>query len=240
MRNRLGLSLHRLSALLPGGAALLALALAPSASAANPPAYQCPPKVQNCTTVTGTWVDVPGPTGGGIIPGTAEDELSCPSGTEPVGYTYSGGVDTQTYVFIGVFQNFPNVRDPWNPAAVRTIFFHIVNYADATTVQDRIGCAPPTGTQAPPPVRLEREHTYSVPLVPSKTRTYTHGCTGKPVASINFTVGFLGHRKPTRAQLTAVRVHASRHGNRDTFRVTTTKGLGHARAVLKMRIFCRA
>jgi hypothetical protein len=220
-----------------GGAAAVALTIAPSANAALP-RYECPPSIADCTTVTGAWIDVPAHI---IYDSTANDQLTCPSG-EPVGYSYEGGIDGYTWVLVQVFRNTPNTSNPQNPdAAPRTVFFKIYNLGGATTVRDRIGCAPVNGQQTAPS-GSERERTWTDRLDPSETRTYTHACSrGRQLVQSDATVEFLTQRRPSLAELTAVKWQDRDHGNRQTVRVTTSARLQRsARAVIKTSIFCDA
>lgn len=220
-----------------GAAAVAALTIAPSANA-DPPRYECPPSIPDCTTVTGAWIDVPAHV---FYDSTANDQLTCPSG-HPVGYSYEGGIDGYTWVLVQVFRNIPNTSNPANPqAGLRTVFFTIYNLGGATTVRDRIGCAP-VKDQKTASSGSERERTWTDELGPSETRTYTHACSpGQRLVQSDATVEFLTQRRPSRAELTAVKWQDREHGNRETVHVTTSARLHRsARAVIKTSILCDA
>lgn len=237
MRDRLCDVWRRCLASVLGGAAVAALAIAPAANA-EPPRYECPPSIADCTTVTGSWIDVPAHV---LYDSTANDQLTCPSG-DPVGYSYEGGIDGYTWVLVQVFRNIPNTSNPADPqAGPRRVFFTIYNLGGATTVRDRIGCAPVKDHQAAPS-GSERERTWTDKLEPSETRTYTHACaSGRELVQSDATVEFLTQRRPSLAELTAVKWQDREHGNRETVHVTTSARLKRsARAVIKTSIFCDA
>jgi hypothetical protein len=235
--------LRSLAVLIAAGA-LATLTIAPSATAA-PTRYECPPRIAGCTTVTGDWLDVPG--AGSLGDGRADDQLVCPSG-ESVGFTYEGGIDGRTGVYIQVFQNYPFTRNPWNPGAgADRAWFEVLNSsATPTTVRAIIGCAPGSALAATPglnPVRVvQRERTWTEKLAPSETKTYTHACSqGRRLLYADATVEFLTQRRPSMTELTAVKLSDRQHGNRETVRVTTTARLRpSARAILKIHLFCQA
>ena len=210
-----------------------------SASAAVP-RYECPPAVANCTTVTGAWIDVPA---SGVYPnaGYAEAQLTCPSSDMAVGYSYQGGVDGQTWVFVQIYQQYPNTQDPWNPAwEPGRVQFSITNWANATTVQPRIGCAPLTKTgSSAPPRSLQRERVWTATLRPSQVHIYTHGCArGTRLIQSDASVEFLSRRRPPYAALAAVKWQATERRNQESVQVTTGARLGSAQAVLKMVLVC--
>ena len=235
--------LRSLGALIAVGAAATLTAV-PSA-AADPPRYECPPRIADCTTVTGDWLDVPG--AGLFIDGRADDQLVCPSG-EPVGFTYDGEIEARTRVYIQVFQNFPFTRNPWNPGAgADRAWFEVLNGSlKPTTVRAVIGCAPASALTASPaltPVRVEqRERIWTEKLGPSETKSYTRACSrGRRLLYPDATVEFRTQRRPSMTELTAVKLSDRQHGNRETVRVTTTARLRKsARAVLKIYLFCQA
>jgi hypothetical protein len=241
---RCAASRHRLRtglAALVGAGAVLGLSVAPSANA-DPPRYQCPPRVANCTTVAGAWIDVP-PSRGPYF-GSADDELTCPSG-EPVGYTYEGGADV-AWVLVQFFRDRPVTRDPWDPQiGPGTVFFHILNIdSSATTVRDRIGCAPTNDTTAASSRASgsEVERVWSQQIGRSQLRSYRYGCPdGRRQVSADSTVEFLTRRRPSHAELTAVTLRDRARGTGETVRVTTTARLPRrAGAVLKTYQFCDA
>jgi hypothetical protein len=204
------------------------------------PRYECPPAVADCTTVTGAWIDVPA---SGLYPnaGYADAQLTCPSSDKAIGYSYQGGVDGQTWVFVQIYQQYPNTQDPWNPAwEPGRVQFSITNWAGATTVQPRIGCVPLTKTGSSAPARsLQRERVWTATLRPSEVQTYTHGCAGgtRLIDSDN-SVEFLSRRRPSQVALAAVKWRATESRNEESVQVTTGAGLGSAQAVLEMVLVC--
>jgi hypothetical protein len=242
--NRPRLWLRSLAALIAVGAVATLTAVSSATATPDRPRYECPPRIADCTTVTGDWLDVPG---GGSLLGRADDQLVCPSG-EPVGFTYDGQIDARTRVYIQVFQNYPFTRNPWNPGAgADRAWFEVLNSSlTPTTVRAVIGCAPASAlapTPALTPVRVvERERIWTERLAPSETKTYTHACSrGRRLLYPDATVEFLTQRRPSMTDLTAVKLSDHQHGNRETVRVTTTGRLRpSARAVLKIYLFCQA
>jgi hypothetical protein len=233
--------LRRGFAALVGAGAILALSLAPSANA-DPPRYECPARVANCTTVTGAWIDVP-PSRGPYL-GSADDELTCPSGG-PVGYTYEGGSDI-AWVLVQFFRNRPVTRDPWDPQiGAGTVFFHILNTdSSAATVRDRIGCAPtnPTTAGRSSASGSEVERIWTQQIGRSQVRSYRYSCPdGRRQVSADSTAEFLTRQRPSHAQLTAVTLGDRAHHSGETVRVTTTGRLStRADAVLRTYQFCDA
>jgi hypothetical protein len=222
-------------------AVVVSLAVSRTANA-DPPRYECPMTISDCVVVTGDWLDVPAQGIGD--PGREMDQLVCPSGI-PVGYTYDGGIDRRTAVYLQVWPNDPFTRNPWNPAAgADRAWFEILNMGGATTVRIRVGCAPAKVATAGPPhaPREQVERTFAERLGPSQTATYTHACArGQRLVSVDPTVAFRTRRRPSRAELTAVAVHDRQQGNAAAVRVVTTRRLTtSARAVLRIYEFCDA
>lgn len=206
----------------------------PTPATAAEPRYECPPTIANCTTVTGGWLDVPT---GNFFQGhdiVVRDQLTCPAGL-PVGFTYSGGNKGHPSVLAQVFRG---TRGP-NP---NTVFFGIVNWGPRTTVQLRTGCSPaPTASAGggAPAQSVDRTKTWTVRLEPSQARSYTRGCpSGMRLVKSGATVEFSTHRKPSSSQLGAVSWQATRYGNTETVRVTTTPSLGRSRAALDIFALC--
>jgi len=225
--------------------AAVALSLGICASAgASGPNYECPPTVAGCTSIVGGWIDVPPtllPRTGVFAPGTTQDQLTCPSGV-PVGFTYEGGDGTSTNVSVQIYQSYPNWNNVWNPVARGTVFFWINNWGKATTVRDRIGCAPSSAaaaTRAQASRLRQVERIWAVRLRPSRDRSYTHGCPGGTrLVNSDAIVEFLTDRRPSRSQLTAVSWSSTEHRSAVTVRVRTSSRLRTKRAELRMILFC--
>ncbi len=215
----------------------------PAGSMPTPSQPQCPPAVANCTTVDSAWVAA-GPADGSLA------EVRCPSGDWPVGFSYAGGNGPDTAVAIQIYPGCPNT---WHVFASTDskglVFFRVLGSPPSilgtssfspSSVQLSLGCtpAPATGTR-PGNVRAsQRIRTFTVRLAPASVRTYTHGCrAGTRLLRGQATVEFRSPRRPSRSELTAVKLRATRRGSRESWRVTTSGGLRHKGAVLTMFLF---
>lgn len=239
LRPRRGIRRFAPPAVVVCAAALVSFGVCASAGA-ELPRYECPPTVADCTTVMGGWVDVPEqhwPT-----PGLAVDQVSCPRGRIPVGFSYEGG-DTFLGVYVEIWQNSPNWRNAWNPVAIETVWFSMRNWGQARAIRDRIGCAPVAEAASAArdrPRITQTEPFWSARLRPSQSRSYTHRCpAGTRFVTGDATVEFFTDRAPSQTQLDAVAWSMARNGNGVTVKVRTSAKLHSHHAALRTYLFCK-
>ncbi|MDX6424967.1 MAG: hypothetical protein QOD52_372 [Gaiellaceae bacterium] len=217
---------------------VLAVVVMPSATAVSH--YSGPPPVCQgltiCSPVGGPWVVVPGPAGGARVSGTVW-RLGCPNGvvgglaahvSKPwIEVTFPGRLGSPVNPGITTGSNVDFTVTSVGPSGVAASFIPVV------------GCIPsPGGKRVPSGVRASHAAGLGVPITrrmrvlevwPGRRARTTFACQpGERLASVETAIGLYTARRPTAAQLRAVRVTRSAHG--DTVVVTAVRQ-GLARTV---------